>query len=231
MREKILEQLMENRDEKYKAFNSKIVPGIDKTRVIGVRVPILRGIAKDIAKHDYRVYIDELPHDCMYEERMIHGMILGYAKIKWEDWEDLVYGFTEYIGDWATCDSCAMGMKIIRKNADDGWVFLQNMLGSSKPFEVRFAIVMMLAHYVNTRNDKYIDQILSLMEKIDTDQYYIMMAAAWNLSECYLKFPEKTIKVLEGGRLMPELKKKSIQKICESRRVTRDEKERLKALK
>jgi len=228
MRKDILDRLKkEKAGEGYKEFNKKIIPGIDTGKVIGVRVPVLRSIAGELAKSDFRTYINELPGDCMYEERMLHGMILGYAKIDWDEWCGMVRDFVPYIRDWATCDSCAMGMKLIRKHPDEGWKFLQEFLRSEGEYSCRFGIVMLLAHYVNAGNEKYIGQILREMEKADTRRYYVMMAVAWAVSACYIRFPEATEKLLAAGKLDAVTQNNAVQKIRDSYRVSQEDKDRM----
>lgn len=228
MREPIRKKLKESSEADYKAFNCKLNPGVDPDRVLGVRLPVLRGIAKEIAKGDFRKYIHQLPQDCFFEERMIHGMILGYCKVDWKDWCDLVEGFVPHIKDWATCDSGAMTMKAIKKHHEKGWSFLQQFLQSGEEFSRRFGAVMLLAHYVR---EDYIDRVLEAYDKIDKEPYYVMMAVAWGISHCYVAFPEKTEAFLRKGSLDVKTHNKAIQKIRESNRVDREEKERLRGMK
>lgn len=228
MRDRILEKLRESSEREYKAFNQKLNPGVDPDTVLGVRIPVLRAIAKELAKGDFRKYIDQLPEDCYFEERMIHGVILGYCKVPWQDWCTLVEAFVPHIKDWATCDSAAMTMKFIKKHPQEGWDFLQQFLDSEKEFYRRFGVVMLLANYIR---EDYIDKILSAYEKIDREPYYVMMAVAWGISHCYVSYPDKTEAFLRRGSLDVKTHNKAIQKIRESNRVGDAEKERLKEMK
>ena len=72
----IKEKLFSNQDLKYKSFMSKTIPNIDSEKIIGVRMPILRNIAKDIYNNDYiDSFLRELPHE-YHEENILHGLIL-----------------------------------------------------------------------------------------------------------------------------------------------------------
>lgn len=224
MRNEILQQLMKEREENYKDFNCKLIPGVDKNRVLGIRIPKLRKIAKEISNANYMEYIKELPQDCYYEERMIHGMILGYIKIEIEKEFGLIRDFVPYINDWATCDSVATGLKKSRKNLKATRVFLDEFLKSKEEYKSRFGVVMLLAHFIN---EDYIDDVLSQMATLETDRYYVMMAVAWTVSVCYIKFPDKTTKLFESNRLDGITQNKSIQKIRDSYRVAKEDKEKL----
>ncbi len=57
------------------------------------------------------------------------------------------------------------------------------------------------------------------------------MANAWLVQVCYVKYPEKTRHFLENSALDDFTHNKAIQKIRESYRVSREEKEELKLLK
>lgn len=229
MREEVLKKLKAKRDENYKSFNTKLIPGVDLSKVLGVRLPDIRTIAKEVAKGDYQAYIKELPKDCYYEERMVHGMVLGYGKLTWEEWKKLTPAFVKHIHDWATCDSCSSGMKIIKKNREEGWDYLQQFLGAKGEYEVRFGITMLMDHYC--KESEYTDRIIEAVRAIDRDDYYIMMARAWLISVMYVHFPEKTEKLFTDGVLDKVTHNKAIQKIRESNRVDACDKERLNAMK
>lgn len=235
VREEILQELMAAKDEAYKEFNCRLIPGVDIDKVIGIRIPKVRTVAKKLAKENFREYIDQLPRDCMYEERMIHGMAIGYATHDYDEWEEAVSQFIPYIHDWATCDSCASTMKIVRKEPERGMRFLRSLLKADGEFKKRFGLVMIMDHFVNgsapDRDPKYIKSILNDAAAVDTEKYYVMMAVAWLISVCFVKFPEETEELLQSGRLDDVTQNKAIQKIRESYRVPKEEKERLKELK
>lgn len=113
----------------------------------------------------------------------------------------------------------------MKKNQDEWLAFLKKYLSSEKEYELRFAIVCLLDFFIN---DTYIDEVLELLAAIQHDAYYVKMADAWALSICYIKFPQKTEPILERGTLDGEIRKKAVQKIRESLRVSKEEKERLK---
>ena len=78
---KFIEYLFSLKDDEYREFNQKIV----KTdNIIGIRLPILKNIAKNIAKVDYMSFIENNQHQ-YYEEIMLHGLVITYLKISFKE--------------------------------------------------------------------------------------------------------------------------------------------------
>ena len=105
---------------------------------------------------------------------------------------------------------------------------MTSKLSATNPWEQRFIFVMLLSYYIE---DKYLKDIFKICEKIKSDEYYVKMAKAWLLSICYVKFKNETYKFLEKTKLDNWTVNKSIQKIRESLRVTKEEKEKILVLK
>ena len=99
-----------------------------------------------------------------------------------------------------------------------------SLLDSKHEYEIRFALVSMLNHFVT---EEYIDRLLDRLNHINSDAYYVQMAAAWAVSVCYIKFPEKTTLFLQTDTMDTFTHNKSIQKIRESYRVSKEEKDKL----
>ena len=101
--EKLEEQLFEMQDLKYRDFHSKLLPGIDKETLIGIRTPMLRKFSREFAKTpEAEEFLQILPHR-YYEENNMHMMIVTGIK----DYETClaeVKKFLPYINNWATCD-------------------------------------------------------------------------------------------------------------------------------
>ena len=136
--------------------------------------------------------------------------------------------FINIIDNWAVCDIVDSSFKFINKNKEDFYKYLNSKLSATNPWEQRFIFVMLLAYYVE---DKYLKDIFEICEKIKSEEYYVNMAKAWLLSVCYVKYREETYKFLEKTKLDAWTVNKSIQKIRESLRVTKEEKEKILVLK
>jgi len=221
----IRERLFEKQDLKYKEFHSSLCPNVDK--IIGVRVPELRKIAKEIASHDYAKFLLQAK-DEYYEELLLQGLVIGYAKIPIEKTFEYLLRFVPKINSWAVCDTTCSNLKISKKYMPEMWDFLERYINSNKEYEIRFALVMYLNYFLT---DEYIDKILKKVDKITNKEYYVQMAIAWLISFAYIKQREKTEKYLLNNNLDKFTLNKSIQKICESYRISNEDKENLRKLK
>lgn len=230
--EKVRSFLINSIDEKYRSFNQSLVPG-ESSEMLGVRIPQLREIAKRIAREsgiEYIRAIEEMEKKApvYHEELLLHGMIIGYLKCDFDTRTGLLDEFVPVIDSWAVCDSSCMTYKFMKKDMDYWFRYLLKYTESEREYEIRFAVVAFLDHFIT---EEYIEKILTILGNIKHDGYYVMMAVAWAVSVCYVKFPELTWELLAGDRLDDFTHQKSIQKIRESYRVTKEEKERLAALR
>lgn len=223
--EDIRSKLFELQDLKYKEFHSGLCPNVDN--IIGVRVPKLREIAREISKKDYDEFLRNVK-DEYYEELALHGLVIGYSKISIEDTFKYLKEFVPKINSWAVCDTTCSNLKITKKYMKEMWNFLEQYINSNKEYEIRFALVMYLNYYLT---EEYIDEILKRIDKIANKEYYVQMAIAWLISFAYIKQKEKTEKYIKNNKLDKFTLNKAIQKICESYRVTEQEKEHLKKYK
>lgn len=208
---KFIEYLFSLKDDEYKKFNQKIV----KTdNIIGIRLPILKNIAKIIAKNDYLSFIKNNKHQYS-EEIMLHGLVITYLKIDFNESIKLFDEYIKYIDSWATCDSVVMNYKVVSKNLDICLIKIKEYLKSDKPFIKRVGIVL-LFYYLN---DDYIDEVLKLINSIKSEDYYVKMANAWLISICLVKYYDKTVKFLKSCQLDDWTYNKALQKAIESYRI------------
>lgn len=228
--EEIRERLRSLSEEDYKEFNRKLIPGVE--HVMGIRLPAMRKLAREAAKEDFRSYLKEarekIGQDSFHEEIMMQGLILGYAKMERDERSGYLDEFVPKIGNWAVCDSCVTGYKFMEKDSQYWFDYLRKFADSREEFELRFMIVAMMSHFVDA---DHIDEILEYCGRIRHDGYYTKMGVAWTVQVCYVKFPEKTRRFLEHDSMDDFTHNKAIQKIRESYRVSREEKEELNLLK
>lgn len=221
----IREQLLAMADGKYQQFSSALLPNIGN--ILGVRLPELRRLAKQIARGDWRSYLAEAPSE-YFEEIMLQGMVIGYAKAGIEERLDWAASFIPRINSWSVCDSFCSGLKCAGDYKERVWDFLQPYLSSRREYEIRFAVVMLLTYYVE---EEYIDRILLLLDKIRHEGYYVKMAVAWAISICYVKLPEPTLAYLQNNSLDDFTYRKALQKITESYRVDQAAKQQIRRMK
>ena len=224
--ENIRKELQDLVDSKYQEFHSALVPGIGN--ILGVRIPQLRILAKEIAKRDnWRMFV-EATDTKFYEETMLQGMVIGLAKMELDERMKHISMFVPRIDNWAVCDIfCGELKTAVKKGKETVWQFIQPYLISPKEFEIRFGIVM-LFHYVD---DEHIDSLLEYADLFNHDAYYARMAMAWMISICFIKFPEKTMEYLKQSKLDNWTYNKSLQKTIESLRVDKETKDILRGIK
>lgn len=211
-------------EEKYRAFHLSLVPG--EEFAFGIRAPKLKEISKTISKNDADGFL-KVCGNKYHDEIMIKGLVISSIK----DEERLMAeteSFIPFIRNWAICDSFCSALKTAKKKPSLFMPLIEKCLESEREYDLRFALVMLLDHYIA---DEYIDYVLDIYEKVKSEYYYVKMAVAWGLSVCFVKYPEKTIKLLEQGSLDAFTHNKTIQKICESLRVSKESKNNLKKLK
>ena len=212
-------------DPDYRAFHQKLVPEVDN--LLGVRIPALRGLARELARGDWRGYLAAAGTDA-YEETMLQGLVLGYARMEIGELLERLREFIPKIGNWAVNDSVCAGLKLVKKHREETLAFLRPYFAGEAEFEVRFAGVMLMDHYID---EAYIDEALSLLRTVRHEGYYVKMAVAWALSVCYVKFPERTRPLLQGEAFDPQTRRMALQKIVESNRVDAREKAEIRALR
>jgi len=225
-KEEIRQELIKLADDKYRSFHSNLCPGVEN--ILGVRLPLLRKIAKSLSKEeDYYNYLNN-GDTKYYEEIMIEGLIIGYLKTDNENRFNYIKNFIPKIDNWAICDSFCNNLKFTKKNINEVWNFILPYTSSENEFDIRFAIVMMLNFYII---EDYIDDVLNTLNKINHDGYYVKMAVAWAVSYAYIDFPQKTLAFLKNNNLDNFTYNKSLQKIIESTRVSKEDKDLMRSLK
>lgn len=222
---KIHEELFALADADYQKFHQNLCPGSEN--ILGIRLPKLRALAKEIASNDWKAFLDNAEFKYA-EETMLYGFVLSIVKLSLEERLPYVHTYVKHIDNWAVCDSPVTSMKFIRKNLKAFLPVVKQYLESDQEYELRFAIIVLLSHYMN---DDYIDFILETIDCIHHEGYYVKMAVAWTISVCYVKYKEKTTTFLLDNHLDNFTYNKSLQKICESLRVTKEEKAYIRALK
>lgn len=218
-------RLFELQDLGYRDFNAKLIPNIDKEKIIGVRSPELKKLAKEFSKReDIDEFLQDLPHK-FYEENNLHCFILSTVK----DFDYLIKMTEEilpYIDNWATCDS--FSPPIFKKYPREVYKKIKEWIKSDKTYIKRYGIVRLMNNYLD---DEFLPEMLELVSSIKSDEYYINMAIAWYFSFALIKQYDHTIGLIEGKIMDKFVHNKSIQKAVESRRIDDDTKEYLKTLK
>ena len=219
------EKLFLLQDEKYGDFCAALMPTVDRDRVIGVRIPQIRALAKKIyGTRQAELFISELPHR-YYEENNLHAFIIEKEK-NFKRAVMLTEEFLPHIDNWATCDS--FSPIAFKSNKDRLLPYIKRWLGSDKTYTVRFAIEMLMKHYLD---DGFSDEMPHLVLDATNDEYYVKMMAAWYFATALAKRYDDIIGYIEKG--LPDIwvHNKTIQKATESYRISDEKKRYLKTLK
>lgn len=235
----IHQKLLAAQDEKYRQFHQSLCPNADQ--MIGVRMPVVRQLAREVAKNsDFRSYLDDPTPHC-YEETMIEGIIIATAPLDKDERLQYLHNFIPKIDNWAVCDCVAASFKFksatktthsSKPNTNlalpEMWAFLLEFQNSSTAFALRFMLVMFLDHFLLP---EYLPKILNIVDQISSEEYYVMMAQAWLIAEAFIKERAATLSFLQHNHLSKFVQNKAIQKIRESYRVPDNDKTILLSLK
>ena len=223
----ITDGLFALKDENYRRFHAKLIPDIPIDNIIGVRTPVLRKYAKEVAKlPEAHIFLESLPH-IYYEENNLHGALLSllYPKDIIAFMEQLER-FLPYVDNWATCDM--LSPKIFKKHLPYVYERVQKWLQSDAVYTIRFGIVTLLGFYLD---DAFEPEMLQLVANVRSEEYYVNMAVAWYFSMALVKQYDATLPYIQNRVLEPWTHNKSIQKAIESRRIPQETKAYLRGLK
>ena len=223
--ENLREKLFELQDEEFKNFQAKLLPTVDKEKIIGVRTPELKKFAKEFfTEETTEIFLNDLPHK-YFEENFIHVVLLCEMK----DFGDCLQGvksFLPYVDNWAICDSLVP--KIFSKHTEELETEIESWLKSNATYTLRFAILMLMKFYLDKNfNKKYLTWVATVRQ----NDYYVEMMAAWYFAEALIKQYNTAIIFLQENLLSASVHRKTIQKAVESRRISEDKKIYLKTLR
>lgn len=208
-------------EEDYKEFSSKLMPTVDKSTVLGVRVPLLRKYAKTL--ENYEDFLTELPHK-YFEENNLHAFLIEREK-DFDKCIERLDAFLPYIDNWATCDG--LKPKVLKKEPEKLLKHIKRWITSKDVYAVRYAINLLMSFYLDENfNEKY----HKIVANVKKDVYYINMMRAWYFATALVKQYETTLPYIENKKLDTWTHNKTIQKAVESFRITNEQKQYLKKL-
>ncbi|SEG12598.1 3-methyladenine DNA glycosylase AlkD [Eubacterium ruminantium] len=222
----IREELFKLQDVKYRDFSSKLIPNADKNSFIGIRTPELRKYAKELLKReDIDVFLDDLPHK-FFDENQLHAFIISGVK-DFDKCIERVEEFLPYVNNWATCDQ--MSPKVFKKYKTELLDNIKKWIVSDKTYTVRFAIGMLMEHYLT---DEDFDMAYpEMVASVCSDEYYINMMRAWYFATALAKQYDAVLPFIEEKRMDAWTHNKTVQKAVESYRITPEQKDYLRSLR
>lgn len=217
------ERLFGLADTAYRDFMRPLVPGIGP--LIGVRVPELRRLARELARGDWHDYLAGAS-DHYFEERLLQGLVIGCARCMPEERLALTERYLALVDNWALCDLFCRRLPSAER--EPMWHFIGPLFCSDREYVARFAAVMGRGNFVD---DVHLAALLDLLDSCRHEGYYARMGVAWALSDCYVKYPGPTEEFLRRATLDPRTHNLALRKIAESRRVAPETRIRLRALR
>ena len=223
--EEIRERLFQLQDEKYRDFQSKLIPNLEASVMIGVRTPELRKLSREMVRREtIGEFLDALPHR-YFDENELHAFILSEIR-DYDRCVEAVCRFLPYVDNWATCDQ--MSPKVFRRNRQALLPHIREWIDSGKTYTVRFGIGMLMSHFL----DEVFDQTYAeTVASIRSEEYYVNMMIAWYFATALVGHYEEILPFLEEKRLDPWTHNKAIQKAIESYRITEEQKAYLRTLR
>ena len=219
------DKLLKLQDIKYKSFQERLIPNIDKSVIIGIKIPVLRKLAKEMIKDEsYIEFLDNLPHVYL-EENLLHAILVSELK----DYNQCIFRlnlFLPYVDNWEVCD--IISPKVFKKNNIKLIDEIKEWLNSKDEYIIRFGIEILMMYYLD---DNFDISHHDLVSKIRSSYYYVNMMIAWYFATALAKKWDNSIKYLEDNKLDKWTHNKTIQKAIESYRITKEQKEYLRQLK
>ena len=221
----LVDLLFEKQDIKYRDFQAPLFPNIEKERMIGVRTPELKKLAKELyGSETANKFLETLPH-YYFDENQLHAFLISLIK-DYKTCLKEVERFLPYVDNWGTCDQ--LSPKVFAKHKDELIVNIKCWINSKHVYTVRFAIGVLLGLYLD---ESFKKEYLELVSNVKSEEYYINMMIAWYFATALAKKWDSAIRYIESKKLSPWVQNKTIQKAVESYRITDDQKAYLKSLK
>ena len=223
--DEIVSRLRQRADEGYRAFHMRLVPNVEPARILGVRVPEVRALARSLAgTPEAETFLRELPHE-YYEENNLHAFLLERER----DYGALIEGlnrFLPFVDNWATCDS--LSPALFKKHPDGLPEQALQWMQSDQTYTVRFGIGVLMRYYLDEGfRPEYAERVAA----VRSEEYYVRMMVAWYFATALAAREEDVLPDLTGRRLDPWTHRKAIQKAIESNRITPERKQFLRTLR
>ena len=217
--------LLSLRDEPYAEFQRKLLPNVTPERIVGVRTPALRAMAKELWRNGMaRGFMAQLPH-ATFEENQLHAFAIAEIR-DFATCLSATERFLPHVDNWATSDQLLP--RCFGQHTTALLPTVERWIAHSHEYTVRFGIGMLLKHYLEAHFET---RLLELVARVRRDEYYIRMMQTWCFAEALAKQPTATLPYIEQLRLTPWTHNKAIQKATESRRIGAEMKQRLRSLR
>ena len=202
-------------------FQAKLIPTVDPALILGVRMPKLRALAKEISgSAEAEDFLIALPH-IYFEENQLHAALIERLR----DYTACLAAterFLPFVDNWATCD--CLSPKVFGKNRDALSPEIRRWMSSDKTYTVRFAMKLLMTWYLD---ESFFPECLAWVAAVGSEDYYVKMMAAWFFATALAKQYEAALPYISGYKLDKWVHNKSIQKAIESNRILPEHKQEL----
>lgn len=227
----IRKRLFELQDLGYQTFSESLIPGEEVSKIIGVRTPAIRELAKRLIRNpelvkekDDFIKPSNLPHE-YHEENLLHFFLIAQIK-DYAQCVEAVDAFLPYVNNWAVCDQPSP--KVFKKHHDLLIDDIRRWISSEHVYTARFGIRMLMNEFLD---EEFRPEYLDLVGQKEGEAYYLQMMQAWYFATALAKQYDATVPYIELGKLHPWVHRKTIQKAVESYRVSDEHKEYLKSFR
>ena len=202
-------------NESYAAFNKRIVN--TKMPVIGVRIPDLRRLARELAPDMSAADISKLltAKNKSFDYVLLCGLLITHARLDEQTAINLTKQYLLLVDSWAHID--VFVEKKRRFAGEVWWDFALECLQNKAEFIVRYGVVSLMTNFLD---EAHIDQVFAVLRNVKHDGYYVKMALAWLYATAAVHFFELTLAELENEHIDAWTRNKAYQKMRESRRFT-----------
>ena len=202
-------------NETYATFNQRIVN--TKMPVVGVRVPDLRRLARELASGMSAADISELltAQNESFDYVLLCGLLITHARLNDQTAIDLTKQYLPHVDSWAHIDIFVEKKR--RFAGDIWWDFALECLQSEAEFAVRYGVISLMTNFLD---EAHIDQVFAVLRNVKHDGYYVKMALAWLYATAAVHFFDLTLAELENEHIDAWTRNKAYQKMRESQRFT-----------
>lgn len=211
-------------DKSYGEFNSKLIPGVEN--VLGIRIPVLRNIIKEMNEDGREVFLNSLPHN-YHEENIMHMIIITEEK-DFDKAKEMLLNFLPYVDNWQVSDVGIPKSFKSTKDREGLLEFVKNLISKEATYFKRYGVFILMKLFLG---DFYNSEVLDMVANIKSEEYYVNMMRAWFFQEAMVKRYGDSIKYLEEKKLDRFTHLKTISKCVDSRKIDEKTKLYLKSLR
>ncbi len=222
----VIARLSELRDDTFGDFTARLLPGVERERIIGVRTPLLRRLAREMLRNGTAAdFMEQLPHH-FFEENLLHSLLLSLWRAPVGELLARVDAFLPFVDNWAVCDQ--LRPKCFAEHPLEVYAFVERWLQSEHLYVRRYGIVASMTYFLD---DNFEERMIGDVARVPAEEYYVMMAVAWYFSFALVKQWNSALPFIEQRCLPRVVHNKAIQKAVESLRLSAEQKEFLRSLR